>query len=130
MCVGCCYLCKKCCGCGDDGNNRTVTQRETVIIQQPVSSQQYPGQPMYDPNQGQQWQQQPQYYPQQQQQFAYPPQQGQASYYPGQQQVMQVYPPQYPPTANQYPSAPGFDIPPQQQPGYAPSYPYPGYPPK
>lgn len=108
MCFGCCYLCKKCCGCDDSPRQQATHQ--TIIVQQPAGQQfAQPGGMMYDPNQQGQWQQQA-YYPPQQQQPGYPPQQ-QPGYYPPQQQQQPGFPPQdfnyaqqqgYPPQQGSY----------------------------
>lgn len=125
MCFGCCYLCKKCCGCDDPPRQQMTHQ--TIVVQQPVGAQY--AQPMYDPNQGQ-WQQQQVYYPTQQ---GYATQETTTVYYPDHQQgyaPQQPYPMQMPQPGFQ-PQAPGYPMP---QPGFNPGYPpqqqFGGYPPK
>ncbi|CRK89604.1 CLUMA_CG003244, isoform A [Clunio marinus] len=115
MCVSCCYLCKKCCGCEDQP--RPQTTHQTIYVQQPLPGQMQQ-QPMYDPSQGQ-FQphpgnyplQQPVYYPPQQ--SGYPQQQGFPPQHPGYAQPM-GYPQQYGAQMN-----PEFQQMPQPQ-GYPP----------
>lgn len=93
LCLGCCFLCKKCC---ESNNPDPQPAQQTVIIQQPQGQ---PQGPMYDPNNQGQWQQQQSggYYP------APPPGQWQQPGYPMTQQ----------PGHPGYPSA-------YPQPGYGP----------
>lgn len=85
MCVGCCYLCKKCCGCDDPPRPAT---HQTIVVHQPVPGQ-FQQPQFYDPNQQGQWQNQQVYAPTQQGQWQPPMHdpnyQGQPGYYPPQQ---------------------------------------------
>lgn len=113
MCVGCCYLCKKCCGCEDPPR----PTQQTIVVHQPVPGQFQ--QQYYDPNQQGQWPQQQMYAPVQQSQWQQPP----PIYDPNQQLQPGLYvqqPPFYPPQQSQWTSPPpGWNQMPQQQ-GYPP----------